>query len=146
MKLCDVDLLIYAVEETSHHHDRARRWLEARLSGTETFGLAWLVLMAFLRLSTQPRVFESPLEVREAFDCIDGWLSQPCATVVAPTDRHGEVLRELLLPLGTAGNLTNDARLAAPAIEHSAEPCSADTGSSHFPGLRWSDPLAGDGR
>lgn len=142
MKLTDVNLLLYALDASAPRHRAARRWLEERLSGTETFAFAWAVLLAFLRLSTNPRVFERPLEPTEAFDIIDGWLGQPCATVVHPTDRHPAVLRELLEPLGTAGNLTADAHLAALAIEHGAELCSSDADFSRFPGLRWIDPLA----
>lgn len=142
MKLPDVNLLLYAVDASAPRHRAARRWLEERLSGTETFAFAWVVLLAFIRLSTNPRVFETPLEPQEAFDLVEGWLAQPCATIVHPTDRHATLLRELLGPLGTAGNLTVDAHLAALAIEHGAELCSSDRDFSRFPGLRWTDPLA----
>ncbi len=142
MKLTDVNLLLYALDATAPRHRAARRWLEEQLSGTETFAFTWVVLLAFMRLGTSPRVFQRPLEPAEAFDIVDGWLAQPCATVIHPTDRHSAVLRELLEPLGTAGNLTTDAHLAALAIEHGAELCSCDADFSRFPGLRWRDPLA----
>jgi toxin-antitoxin system PIN domain toxin len=101
-----------------------------------------MVLLAFLRLSTNPRVFDAPLGPAEAFDLVDGWLAQPCATVVHPTERHAAILRKLLEPLGTAGNLTTDAHLAALAIEHGADLCSSDSDFSRFTGVRWLDPLA----
>lgn len=142
MKVTDVNLLLYALDQNSPRHRAARRWLEDRLSGTETFAFAWMVLVAFLRLSTSPRVFENPLDPREALDIVEGWLAQPCATVIDPTERHLAVLRRLLEPLGTAGNLTTDAHLAALAIEHGAELCSSDRDFSRFPGLHWLDPLA----
>lgn len=142
MKIPDANLLLYAVDGASPRHAAARRWLEDRLSGTETVGFAWVVLLAFLRLGTNPRVFRDPLHPREALDLIEEWLAQPCAAVVEPTDRHPAILRELLEPLGTAGNLTTDAHLAALAIEHGAELCSSDADFSRFPGLRWTDPLA----
>lgn len=142
MKLTDVNLLLYALDATAPRHRAARRWLEEQLSGTETFAFTSVVLLAFIRLATNPRVFERPLEPTEAFDIVEGWLAQPCATVVHPTDRHPAVLRELLEPPGTAGNLTTDAHLAALAIEHGAELCSCDADFSRFPGLRWTDPLA----
>lgn len=142
MKLTDVNLLLYAVDAAAPRHRSARRWLEERLSGTETLAFTWVVLLAFVRLSTSSRVFEEPFEPAEAFDIVDGWLAQPCTTVIHPTERHPGVLRELLEPLGTAGNLTTDAHLAALAIEHGAELCSSDADFSRFPGLRWSDPLA----
>lgn len=142
MKLPDVNLLLYAVDETSPRHDAARIWLEQTLSGSETVVFAWAVLLAFVRLSTNAAVFSRPLDSDEALDLIDEWLAQPCATVIAPTDRHAAVLREMLRPLGTAGNLTSDAHLAALAFEHGAVLLSCDTDFARFSGLRWVDPLA----
>jgi uncharacterized protein len=141
VKLPDVNLLVYAVDEGSTRHESARAWVEERLSGTETFAFTWAVLLAFIRLTTSPRVFRSPLSTSQALDLVDGWLAQPCVTVVHPTSRHAPVLRDLLEPLGTAGNLTTDAHLAALAIEHGAELCSTDRDFSRFPGLRWANPL-----
>jgi toxin-antitoxin system PIN domain toxin len=141
VKLTDVNLLLYAVGSDSPHHDAARTWLEESLSGTETFAFGWSTLIAFVRLSTHPQVFKSPLSVSEAFDHVDEWLEQPVVTVIAPTDRHPQLLRELLEPLGTAGNLTTDAHLAALSIEHGAELCSADADFSRFPRVRWVNPL-----
>jgi uncharacterized protein len=142
VKVSDVNLLLYAVDSSSPRHTAARQWLEAQLSGVETFAFPVSVLLAFVRLSTQARVFASPFSPSEAFDIVDGWLAQPCATTIAPGDRHVALVRELLEPLGAAGNLVSDAHLAALAIEHGAELCSADTDFGRFPRLRWSDPLA----
>jgi uncharacterized protein len=142
VKLPDVNLLLYAADETSARHRAARQWLEQTLSGTETVAFAWLALVGFVRISTNAAIFERPLDVQEALDLVDGWLGQPCVTAIHPTDRHAAVLRELLTPLGAAGNLTSDAHLAALAIEHGATLCSCDVDFSRFSGLRWVDPLA----
>lgn len=116
----------------------------APISGVEAFGFAWPTLLAFVRLLvTSPRVFESPFRVDEALGVVDAWLAAPVATLLHAGPRHALVLRQLLEPLGTAGNLTVDAHLAALALEHDAELCSADADFSRFPGLRWSNPLAG---
>ncbi|MHB8241189.1 MAG: TA system VapC family ribonuclease toxin [Solirubrobacteraceae bacterium] len=141
MKLPDVNLFVYAADETSAHHGPAREWVEKTMSGTETVALAWLTLIGFVRLTTNPRSLTRPWGVSEALDVVDGWLAQPAVTVVHPTDRHAAVLRDLLAPLGTAGNLTSDAHLAALAIEHGATLCSSDNDFSRFAGLRWVDPL-----
>lgn len=141
MILLDVNLLLYAYDEQSPRHEPARAWLEQTLSGTETVGLPWVVMLAFIRLITRSVVVERPLTVDEAIDLLESWLGQPCVTVIHPTDRHPVVLRELLQPLGTAGNLTTDAHLAALAIEHGASLCSCDADFSRFLGLRWTDPL-----
>ncbi len=141
MRLLDVNLLLYALDASSPQHDRARRWLEQALSGPGTVALPWVVLLAFLRLSTRPAVFTSPLTADEALDVVDEWLALPSVTVVHPGRRHAAILRELLDQLGTAGNLVTDAYLAALAIEHGAELCSSDADFSRFPGVRWVDPL-----
>jgi toxin-antitoxin system PIN domain toxin len=141
VKLPDVNLFLYAYDSRSARHSAARGWVEQTLSGSETVGLSWTVLLAFIRLSTRPAVFEHPFDADEAIELVQSWLDQPCTTVINPTERHAAVLRELLLPLGSAGNLTTDAHLAALAIEHGAELCSCDTDFARFGGLRWADPL-----
>jgi uncharacterized protein len=141
VKLVDVNVLLYAVDEDSPHHEVAKPWLEKQLSGPETFAFAWTVLLAFIRLVTNPRVFEKPLSSDEALDLVDSWLAQANATVLHSTDRHGQLLRELLAPLGTAGNLTSDAHLAALAIEHGAELCSGDADFGRFGSLQWTNPF-----
>ena len=143
MKLVDLNVLLYAVDETSPRHERARTWVEAALAGPETVALPWVVLLGFVRLSTRRAVFADPFTVEEALDVVDGWLALPSVTVVQETARHAAVLRALLAPLGTAGNLTTDAHLAALAVEHGAELFSCDADFSRFPGLRWTDPLRG---
>jgi toxin-antitoxin system PIN domain toxin len=135
------NLFLYAIDSSSSRHDKAAAWLSEAMSGAETVGLSWVVLLAFLRLSTRALVFTNPLSVQDAFDIIGGWLRRSCTTVVGPGHRHAALLRELLEPLGTAGNLTSDAHLAALAIEHGATLLSADADFSRFSGLRWRDPL-----
>lgn len=141
MKLPDVNLLVYAADETAALHRPALEWVEATLSGTETVAFAWLVLIGFVRIVTNPRTFERPWNAQQALDVVDSWLAQPAVTVIHPTERHAAVLRELLVPLGTAGNLTSDAHLAALAIEHGATLCSCDNDFARFSGLKWVDPL-----
>ena len=141
MKLLDVNLLIYTVDEASSHHERALRWFEETLSGTGTVAFAWNALVGFLRVTTRPLGARDPWPIHSALDEIQRWLAQPIATVIHPTDRHAAVLRDLLVPLGTGGNLTSDAHLAALAIEHGATLCSHDNDFSRFAGLRWVDPL-----
>lgn len=141
MILVDANLLIYSVNADAPLNRKAKEWLEAALSGEETVGFPWTVLLAFLRLTTRPGLFRRPLRVVTAFDLMASWLDQPPATIAHPGPRHMQVLRELLLPLGAGGNLTSDAHLAALAIEHGAELCSSDSDFARYPGLKWRNPL-----
>lgn len=142
MILLDVNLIIYAVNSDAPHHRKAKAWVEATVSGRETVGVSWSVLLAFLRVTTRAGLFRSPLPVATAFDLIDGWLEQPAVVVVQPGPRHAALLRDLLLAEGTGGNLTSDAHLAALALENEAELCSSDGDFARFKRLRRRNPLA----
>jgi hypothetical protein len=142
LKLIDLNVLLYALNRDSVHHRRAKQWLEETLSGQESVGLPWVVILGFLRVSTHPRVLTKPLPPGAALDVVDGWLQRPNVTTLGPGDDHWQVLRSLLDEAGTAGNLTTDAHLAALAIEHGCELCSSDSDFARFPDVRWSNPLA----
>ena len=140
MRVVAANVLLYAVNEDSPHHRVARSWLDRALRGSEAVGFAWVVLLAFLRLSTRPGLFPAPLTLDEAADAIELWLDQPPAVVLEPTERHVRLLRGLLDRSGTAANLVNDAHLAALALEHGAALVSFDRDFARFEGLRWRAP------
>ena len=141
MKVVDLNLLLYAVNRSGPHHAPARAWLEGALAGDEVIGLPWVVILGFLRTSTNPRVFPEPLHSGDALAVVDGWLARPVVHPVEPGGDHWRLLRDLLESAGAAGNLTTDAHLAALAIEHGAELVTTDADFARFPGLRWSNPL-----
>ena len=142
MILVDANLLIFAVNRDAPLHGRAKAWLEQTISGTETVGLPWNVVLAFLRLTTRPGLFRRPLSILVALDLIGSWLDRDSVTLIHPGPKHYQILRDLLLECGTGGNLTSDAHLAALAIEHGARLCSLDGDFSRFPGLAWRNPLS----
>jgi toxin-antitoxin system PIN domain toxin len=140
VKLVDANVLLYAVNERSTHHTEARDWLDGSLNGRETVAFTWIVMLAFVRLVTHPAVFPRPLEPEDALGALRNWLDRPAATVVEPTARHLGVLSDLLASVGTAGNLVNDAHLAALSLEHSCEIVSYDADFARFTGVRWQTP------
>jgi len=140
--LVDANLLIYAVDSDSPHHFRARSWLENALSGGETVGFPWMVLLAFLRVTTRASILVRPLEPVAALQYVDSWLDQPIAEAVAPGRNHWPVLQGLLQATGTGGNLTSDAHVAALAVERGAVVYSADNDFKRFPGVEHVNPLA----
>lgn len=138
----DVNLLVYAVQQESAEHERARRWLEDLMVGDKPVGLAWIVLLGFLRITTNVRVMTTPWHVRDAVALVDVWLTQPIVTVIAPTERHCKILSYMLTTAGRGGNLTIDAHLATLCIERGATLHSADNDFARFRTLRWVNPLA----
>lgn len=141
MRLLDANILLYAVDERSPFHPRIRAWLEDRLSEAEPVGFAWVALLAFIRISTRANLMARPLTTEEALGIVESWLSQPNVIVLHPTDRHAALLRGLLQEVGSGGNLTSDAHLAALAIEYGADLCSLDGDFARFKGMRWVNPL-----
>lgn len=139
--IVDVNVLLYAVNEDAENHEPVRSWLEDALDGDETVGLPWIVLLGFVRIATNPRVFPAPLSVDEALDRVEQWLDAHVVTVVTEKTDHWPALRGLLDYTGTAGNLTTDAHLAACAITHDATLVSCDGDFARFEGLRWKNPL-----
>lgn len=142
MIVVDVNLLLYAVIDGFSQHPRTREWWEETLNSTIDVGLTGPAVFGFLRISTNPRVLESPLSIDKATGYVTDWLNQPNVQFVHPGTRHLEIAFKLLRAVGTAGNLTTDAQLAAFAIEHDADLCSNDTDFGRFEGLRWVNPLA----
>jgi toxin-antitoxin system PIN domain toxin len=132
----DANVLLYAVDRVSTHHERSRSWLDASLAGTEAVGLAWIALLAFIRLGTNPSIFPAPMSTDEATGQVETWLTAPAAVIANPTPRHASMLRGLLRDSGTAGNLTTDAHLAVLALEHGAEIVSYDRDFARFPGVQ----------
>lgn len=44
--------------------------------------MPWMVILAFLRITTNFRVFEKPLSIESAISYLDEWLNQPMVTGV----------------------------------------------------------------
>jgi toxin-antitoxin system PIN domain toxin len=140
VKLVDANVQLNAVNTDAQHHERSRRWLDDALSGADTVAFAWVPLLAFVRLATKVGLFPRPLTTEVAMDRVDAWLAAPPAVVLGPTPRHAQVVRDLLRPLGTGGNLVNDVHLAALAVEHRCGIVSFDNDFSRFAGVDWQMP------
>lgn len=141
MKVVDANVLLCAVNPSAADHAVAKRWLDGALGGGAPVGLAWVVLLAVIRLTTRPGLFPRPLSVAEAHSLVRQWVGAPTAVLIHPGERHLDLLSGLLGEVGTAGNLTNDAHLAALALEHGGEVVSFDADFARFGEVRWSRPV-----
>jgi toxin-antitoxin system PIN domain toxin len=139
--LVDANILLYAEDQLNPQHEIARRWWDAQLSGSAPVCLAWSVLGAFIRIGTNPRVFESPLTLNQAITRVQSWLDQPCTRVITPTERHWTVLQGLLIEGQALGNLVSDADLAALTLQHGCTLMSTDGDFARFPKVKWINPL-----
>lgn len=140
MKLLDVNVVLAAQRDDHPQHDIAHPWLERLLGGGEGFSVPDLVAGAFLRLTTNRRIFSVPTPTVEAFAFVTALGAQPGHILLAPGPRHLDILRELCLGADAVGDLVPDAQLAALAIEHAAEVVSFDRDFARFETVRWTRP------
>jgi uncharacterized protein len=141
MILVDLTLLMAAVNRQAPMHKAARAWWEEKLNGSEEIGLSWLVVLGFIRLTTNSKIMPEPLLLADAVGMVDEWLRRPNVKMVQVTAQHWNILQNMLHAVGHGAALTMDAHLACLAIEHDAEIATADEDFSHFPGLKWRNPL-----
>jgi toxin-antitoxin system PIN domain toxin len=118
-------------------HEQTRDWLDGQLNGAAAVGLPWVILLAFVRLVTNPRVFERPEPIADAWQQVIAWLNCETARIPEATERHTELLGELFAIPVVHANLVPDAHLAALAMAHGLMLCSADSDFARFPRLRW---------
>jgi uncharacterized protein len=140
VNLVDANVLLYAVNQADPKHQQSRQWLDSALAGREPVGFSWIVLLAFVRLSTKVGLFPRPLTVEEALARVRAWIAQPPSLIVEPTRRHLDILSSLLSEVGSGANLVNDAHLAALAVEHDGRVISYDSDFGRFAGVRWQLP------
>lgn len=141
MRTPDANILIYAYDENSEHHERAKRWLEKRLASPELFGLSWQSIAAFLRISTNTRIFALPFTLAEAIEIVEEWLARPQVKILLPTEKHWQIFSDLIIEGQTSGAMMSDAHLAALAIEHGATLATNDRDFVRFSKLKKENPL-----
>jgi len=140
--LVDANILLYAEDSLSLLHQQARVWWDHQLSQSGPVCLCWPVLSAFIRIGTNPRVFEHPLSLEQALARVQSWLDQPCTRVIRPTEQHWTIFQMMLKDGQAVANLVTDAHLAALAIEHGCDLASTDSDFARFPKLKWINPFS----
>ena len=143
MILVDANILLYAYHPQASEHGACKRWIEKAFSGSAPVFLTWITILAFLRISTNPRVFDRPLSMAEAKEIVSLWIAAPGVSILEPSERYWEILSDLLLSAQVTGPLVTDASLAALAIEHGTAICTTDRDFTRFPGLKLLSPVEG---
>jgi hypothetical protein len=141
MILVDANLLLYAEDSLSEHHQAARTWWDAQLSDAEPICLCWPVLTAFIRIGTNVRLHRRPLTLGEALERLQSWFDQPCVRIIHPGEQHWAIFQVMLRDGKAIGSLVSDAHLAAMAVEHNCILQSTDADFARFKGLKWNNPI-----
>jgi uncharacterized protein len=114
----DVNVLLYASDETNVWFGAAKRFLEERITDPDLMCLTWPTIFAYLRISTHPRIFHRPLSPDEALNNMGALLSQPRVRILSEGEGFLEVYRELTSGFPVRGNLVPDAHMAALLRQH----------------------------
>lgn len=142
MILLDANVLLYSYITDCEQHEKTRSWLERILAeGSESIALTWQVIAAFLRIGTNPRLFETPFQIEDAVAKLEKLLSHPMVALVGPTDNHWKLFSRSLLEKQIQADLVMDSRLATLAIEHNASIATTDRDFALFPEIKTINPL-----
>lgn len=139
--ILDANVLLYAADSSSAHHEVAVGWLESVLNGVTRVGFPVQTLSAFTRISTHPRVMRNPLSSEQAATLVRTWLEAGVSWVPATGAATWAIADSLVRRHGVSGNLVPGAVLAASAVEHGVPVVSADTDFARFEGVSWVNPV-----
>jgi hypothetical protein len=114
----DVNVLLYASDQTSRWHGPGRAFLERCLTEPEICCLGWPTILGYLRIATHPAVFTRPLSPEEAVQNVEEILRAPHVRLLAEDEGFWEAYREVTADVPTRGNLVPDAHLAALLRRH----------------------------
>lgn len=138
----DANILLYASDRTGPRYANASRFMAERAADPDVFYVAWLTLMAYLRIATHPRIFASPLSPAEALANVDSLLRLPRLRVLGETEGFLEVYRDTTKNLSVRGNGVPDAHLAALLRQHGVRTLyTADADFRRFAFLDVRNPL-----
>jgi toxin-antitoxin system PIN domain toxin len=132
---------VYAHRDEAADHARFHRWLYDASQGPEPFAISESILVSFVRVVTNPRILRFPTPLQGALDFCDALRNQPGVVTVEPGRHHWQIFSDLCRRASAAGNLVQDAFIAALAIEHNCELITLDRDFAKFPGLRWRQPF-----
>lgn len=142
MLLPDVNVLIYAHRAESPEHLRYAEWLRGLARGPEPFALSELGASGFVRIVTNPKIWDEPTTTQDALEFIDRLRRRPNVRLLTHGPASWDVFARLCLAAKAKGKLVADAYHAALAIEHGCELLTADGDFARFAGLRHRHPLA----
>ncbi|NBB89796.1 MAG: PIN domain-containing protein [Spirochaetes bacterium] len=141
MIIPDINLIVYAHDETTAAHPPARQWWERTVTGAEPVGLPWVCVLGFVRLLSNPRVVQQPAPAADLMARMQRVLALSAVRPAVPGAQHAGLMQRLFDETGATGRLTTDIHLAALAIEHGATLASTDTDFARFSELKWVNPI-----
>lgn len=143
MFIVDANLLIYAAIRESPQHERAQRLVQGWGASSEAWSVTWSIVYEFLSVSTRGSIYPRPLSFSDSWSFIRALRMSPSFEILAETDRHPEVLEELVREYPhMSGTRFHDLHIAAIMREHGITDIrTADTDFHQFKFLRVTNPL-----
>lgn len=117
-KTLDVNVLVYAADETSDRHRRARALLEHVATSPSITYLFWPVLLGYVRVITHPAILSSPLAPEAAIRDVSNLIERPQIVVAGERERFWATFKNVAAPVAPRGSLVPDAHLVALMHEH----------------------------
>src|SRR5688572_21456060 len=114
----DVNVLLYASNTACPEHAPASASLQRCAREGEVLCLTWPTLMAYLRMSTHPSIFPSPLTPDQAAQNVEELIGLPNVRMLAELEGFWGVYRQVCGATLPRGNRVPDTHLAALLKQH----------------------------
>jgi uncharacterized protein len=138
----DANILLFSSDTSSALHDRARDFMHKCSEGPELLCLAWPTIMAYLRISTHPRIFRTPLAPADAMQNVEALLSLSQVRPIGELDGFLDDFKIATQGVTVRGNLVPDAQIAALLLQHGVRTFYSNDRDFHrFSFLDVRDPL-----
>jgi len=109
----DVNVLLYASDESSPFHAKALDLLDRLAREPDVFYLFWPVVFGYLRIATHPTVFPRPLSPEHAMSNVEQLLTLPHARTAGEDEGFWRIYGVVTADLVVRGNLVSDGHLVA---------------------------------
>ena len=139
----DANVLLYASDQSSPVHQRAREFVGRLADGPEIAYLFWPTVMAYLRIATHAAVFARPLSIVEAAGNIEQLLARPHVRTAGEGEAFWRTFVAVSDDALPSGNLVPDAHLVTLMLENDVRTIwTRDRDFRRFSRIKVRDPFA----
>ena len=139
----DANVLLYSSDRRSPLQPDAAEFVRRCAAGPELLYLFWPVVMAYLRISTHPKVFDDPLTPAEARANVEALVGLPHVRAPGEGDGFWEAYVAATEALVVRGDLVSDAHVVALMGEYGVRTIwTRDRDFAKFRGIQARDPFA----
>lgn len=138
----DTNILVYAHDQDSPWHERARTCVRDLAESAATWAIPWPCVHEFLAVVTHAKIMRRAGAMADALEQIEIWMESPSLQMLGEMQGHWRELKSIILQGRLTAGQVHDARIAAICREHGVTQLwTADRDFTRMAGLKTRNPL-----